>query len=224
MAKFKEKIKAQDIRRQGESIKKIAKKLSVSKSTVSLWCTDIILTNEQIKNLKDRIKNGNYAGGLKGAKIQHEKRVGQISVLRKEGLSMIDNFSNRDLLFAGAGLYWGEGTKKREVRFINSNPEVVKFIIRWFKDIWGIKEDGFRFQILINLIHKNRIGTVEKYWRDTLGINREQFTKTILIKRKNKKIYKNFSEHYGTISVRIKRGGDLLHKILGLISGLSIQY
>lgn len=48
MAKSKEKNKALKLRQQGESIKKIAKKLKIAKSTISLWCRDIELTPEQI--------------------------------------------------------------------------------------------------------------------------------------------------------------------------------
>lgn len=49
MAKSKEKNKALILRQNGESIKDIAKRLKISKSTVSLWCRDIKLTSEQIK-------------------------------------------------------------------------------------------------------------------------------------------------------------------------------
>lgn len=44
MAKFKEKIKARELRHRGESIKDIARKLKVSKGSVSRWCRDIELT------------------------------------------------------------------------------------------------------------------------------------------------------------------------------------
>lgn len=223
MAKFKEKIKAHQLRRKGKSIKEIAKILSVSKSTVSIWCRNIELTKKQIDKLQERMVDGNYNGGLKGARTQHERRVKQIEQLQKEGLLMVSNFSDRDLLFAGAGLYWGEGTKNRETRFINSNPEIIKFIIHWLRVIWGVGEERLKFQILINSIHKNRISEVEKYWCNLLAIKKEQFTKTILIKRKNRKVYKNFKQHYGTIVVRVLRGGDLLHNIKGVIAGMLVN-
>ena len=49
MAKYKEKIEARKMRIGGISIDKIALKLKVSKSSVSLWCRNILLTPEQIE-------------------------------------------------------------------------------------------------------------------------------------------------------------------------------
>ena len=49
MARFKEKNKALLLRKKGESINDIAKKIKVSKSIVSRWCRDIKLTSEQIE-------------------------------------------------------------------------------------------------------------------------------------------------------------------------------
>lgn len=54
MAKFKEKIQARELRRNGESIGGIGRKLGVAKSTVSLWCSDIGLSEEQIRKLASR--------------------------------------------------------------------------------------------------------------------------------------------------------------------------
>lgn len=50
------------MRKEGWSLKDIAGSLGVSKSTVSLWCRDIILTEEQARLLKE----GNIKGGMKG--------------------------------------------------------------------------------------------------------------------------------------------------------------
>lgn len=51
MAKFKEKMLARELRFQGKSIKNIAKIIGVSKSTTSLWCNDIFLSETQKENL-----------------------------------------------------------------------------------------------------------------------------------------------------------------------------
>lgn len=54
MAKFKEMVQVRELRRNGESIGVIARKLDVSKSTVSYWCSDIGLSEEQIRKLAAR--------------------------------------------------------------------------------------------------------------------------------------------------------------------------
>ena len=54
MAKPQEKLEARKLRRKGESIKVIAKKLQVSPSTVSTWCKDIKLSPIQVRELEKR--------------------------------------------------------------------------------------------------------------------------------------------------------------------------
>lgn len=220
MAKFKEKIKARESRCQGESIKEIAKKLKVSKGSVSIWCRDIELTPKQIEKLQKRMLVGSYQGRIKGARVQRERRLQEISKLQTEGLKLVEQFSKRDFLLAGAGLYLGDGTKQKMTRITNSDPEIVKFVISWFKIVWGISKERFTLQVLINEIHKHRVSWVEKYWSKITGIPLCQFGKTTLIKAKNKKVYKNFNNHYGTIVVTVRKGGDLHHRIQGLTSNI----
>lgn len=220
MAKFKEKIRARELRHQGESIKEIAKKLKVSKGSVSIWCRNIELTPKQIEKLQKRMLICNYQGSIKGAMVQRERRLEEISKLQTEGSKLVEQFSRRDFLLTGAGLYLGDGTKQKMTRITNSNPEIVKFVINWFKVVWGISRARFTLQVLINEIHKHRVSQVEKYWSKITGIPLRQFGKTTLIKAKNKKVYKNFNNHYGTIVVTVRKGGDLHHRIKGLISNI----
>ncbi|HDY72666.1 MAG TPA: hypothetical protein ENH90_00675 [bacterium] len=217
MAKSKERIKARELRKKGRSIKEIARQLKVSKSSASIWCRDIELTSGQIARLEEKIRIGSYKGRLKGARIQLERRLAETNRLYKEGASLLGSLSKRDLLLTGAGLYWGEGTKKRDVRIANSDPEMIRFIINWFNYIWKIPKEQFKFQILINKVHKFRVAQVEKYWLDVAGVSSNQFTKTILIKAKNKKVYKNFETHFGTLMIRVRKSAYLHHKIKGLI-------
>lgn len=54
MAKVKERNKAIALRKQGQSIKDIARLLGVSKGSVSLWCQDILLTAKQKEVLNNK--------------------------------------------------------------------------------------------------------------------------------------------------------------------------
>jgi transcriptional regulator with XRE-family HTH domain len=222
MAKSKERNKALGLRKKGASIKEIAKKLKIAKSTISLWCRDIELTPEQIQHLHERMIRGGYKGCLKGARIQYERRLEREKELKQQGLNMIDRMSARDFLIAGVALYWGEGQKKgREVRISNSDPEIIKFMLRWFKVIWGVSNNEITLSVLINKIHKKRVKEVENYWSRITKIPKERFVKTVLIKAKNKKIYNNFSTYYGTLTIRLKNPTNLHHRIIGMIEGLS---
>lgn len=222
MAKSKEKNQALKLRHQGKSMKEIAETVKVSKGTVSLWCRDIQLTPAQIKKLYSRRLECGYEGRMKGARMQYERRLQRIADGKSDGLKRLKELSKRDLLIAGIALYWGEGSKKtRNVKVVNSDPEVIKFAIVWFKKVWNIQDERFAFYIGINEIHRKRVKQVEKYWSGVTGFPLEQFRKTILIKAKNKKNYKNFLNHYGTLSVIIKRPAEFYYPIIGLIDALS---
>ena len=221
MSKSKEKLEARLLRKSGESIKIIASKLNVSKTIVSIWCNDILLTDDQIKKLEERRRYKTcYTSRIKGALANKDKRKKEVVILNKIGNLMSDNFNKRDLTFFGAGIYWGEGIKKSKTGVTNSNPEVIKTAMKWFTEIWGINRGDFTARIHINMIHNKRLAIVEEYWIKELNISKEQFTKTTFIKTTNKKKYENFNNHYGTLTLTIKRGGNLLHKINGLIGGI----
>ncbi|MAF20776.1 MAG: hypothetical protein CMI55_03795 [Parcubacteria group bacterium] len=222
MAKFKEKIKARGLRQKGQSIKEIAKKLKVSKSSVSIWCRDIQLTRNQIALLDEKQLKGGYKGRIKGAKIQRKKYLKKVKELEKEGFDQIKKLSRKDILIAGIALYWGEGNRKWHISgFGNSDPKMIKFIIFWFKNILNIDKKRLSLHVGINQIHKNRVKKVEKYWSRITNIPENQFTKVTLRKVKNKKIYKNHDNYYGTLHIRIRKSSDLQHKIHGLINALA---
>lgn len=223
MAKSKERNKALELRQRGKSIKEIAKKLKVSKSTVSLWCRDIELSPEQIQRLQERMVSRNYMGRLKGARIQYKRRIKRTKHFKRQGLNRLGKLSDRDFLIAGAALYWGEGSKKEKqgVRISNSDPEIIKFMLRWFKKVWDVHNDHINLSVTINKIHENRVKEVEEYWSEITKIPKEQFYKTILIKAKNKKNYKNFPTHYGTLTIKIRKSTNLHRQVIGMVEGLA---
>ena len=111
MAKFKEKIKARDLRKKGRSIKNIAKILSISKSTASIWCNNIELSKSQIRVLHERMVAGGYEGRIKGARMQKERKEMKIEYYENQGLLEMKRLTNNDLHLICLGLYLGEGSK-----------------------------------------------------------------------------------------------------------------
>ena len=72
MAKFQQKSEAIQLRKTGESIKVIAKKLKVSVGSVSLWCRDVQLTPAQLKELERRYRDPNYGKRLENSTKQRK--------------------------------------------------------------------------------------------------------------------------------------------------------
>ena len=222
MAKSKQRNKAIEMRKRGVSVRTIAKEVGVSKSSASLWVRDIILSVEQMEELKKRKIKGWELCRLKGALTQKQRRLDLIKKEKKEGIINLKNLSEREFFVSGVALYWAEGSKKRrEFSICNSDPEMIVFLIKWMNKFFGIETKNIKVVVGINEIHRKREQMVKDYWSKVTGIPISQFRKTSFKKTKNNKVYENFNEHYGTLGVHALKGSGFYYKMLGLISGLS---
>jgi transcriptional regulator with XRE-family HTH domain len=222
MAKYLSRLKARELRKKGVSVKDIAEKLKVSKSTASIWSRDIILTIEQLEKLRRASLKGAEKGRLKSALLQKKKWQDNMDFHFESGKKILGKLSNRELLIAGLALYWGEGSKKsRTIELCNSDPAAIQFFIAWLKKFFLIKNEDLRGYIGINAIHKSREAIVKEFWSKITGIPLAQFTKISYKKTKNKKVYENYDSHYGTIAIRVLQPSRFYGKIIGLINGLS---
>jgi len=221
MAKYLLRNRARELRRKGISVKGIAEYLGVSKSTASIWVRDIILTVEQLEKLRNIMLRGSELGRTKGALVQKERRLKFIKESRNKGIAELSSISERELLIAGLALYWGEGGKKNQgVNLCNSDPKMIQFLLLWLKKCFEIMPNEIRCCVGINQMHRKREKVVRDYWSKISGIPISQFRKTSFKKVKNSKIYENFNEHYGTLSVIVTKPSRFYFKILGLIEGL----
>jgi hypothetical protein len=75
-------------------------------------------------------------------------------------------------------LYWAEGRKrgKRIVSFSNSDPEIIKIMMKFFREICSVDEEKFRGHIHIHS-HLN-VKDSERYWSNISQIPLSQFYKT----------------------------------------------
>jgi len=222
MAKSRLRIKARKMRFKGESVKAIAKQLEINRGTVSLWVKDIILSVEQLEKLKINSIKGAERGRLISAFRQKEK----LRIKKREclefGVNQIHDLSKRELLITGLALYWGEGSKKsRIVQLCNSDPNLVRFMIKWLKVCFNIPKKELSATVGINQTHKYRVNKVMAYWSEKTGIPLTQFRKTSFKKSLSKKVYSNKEEHFGTLSVKVLRPARIYYKILGLLEALS---
>lgn len=225
MANITKKFLAQQFRRQGFSIGEIAKQLTMQKSgSISKWCRDVVLTPGQTERLIKRQESGSRKGRIIAAERLRGQRLREVELLKNKGLKEIGELNRRDLFIGGAVAYWSEGETyagSDNLNFINSDPKMILFMLKWFREICNVPDDRFSFQVKINEIHKNRIKEIENYWSNFVGIPLAQFTKTILIKAKSKKIYPNPNDYFGTLRITVRKGTQLRRKINGWIEGLA---
>ncbi|MEK7582979.1 MAG: hypothetical protein AAB483_01070 [Patescibacteria group bacterium] len=220
MAKSQIRIQARKLRKNGRSIKDIARLLKMPKSTISYWCRDIELTKEQNEALTQLKQGAVRQGQLNGALVNKKKRLARIELYRQEGKEVFQNISKEEYFVAGLMLYLAEGSKKnRNIDFVNSDPEVIKFMLHWFYRFFSLSPNNFTFRVSINKIHKSRDRKIKEYWATYLKLPLDRFQSTVFLQSKQNKRYENHDEYFGTFRLRMLKGTDLLYRILGLISG-----
>ncbi len=208
--KLDEKIEATRLRKLGESYSEIRKKVKVSKGTLSLWLRDIELTPEQEKRLYVELRQKN---AYRLAKFNQEKRIKRteeiIKKSKKEALLRLRN----PLFLSGLMLYWAEGDKsdeRAEVKFSNSDPAMIKFMMKWFRDICKVPEKKFRIALHIHALHCRK--DIESYWSKITNIPLAQFQKTYIkptsLRHRRNRLYN------GTCAIRINNV-DLFRRIKG---------
>ncbi len=100
------------------------------------------------------------------------------------------------MLIAGLFLYWGEGgkTKSSELSLSNTNPDAIKFFIKWLKSSLNVPVSKIRFRLHV---YKDMNPDKEiSIWASYLKIPREQFRKSYIKKTLSSGLtYKNGFGH-----------------------------
>lgn len=222
MAKIKEKEQSVDLRKQGMSIGEIAKKLLVSKSTVSGWCKDIPLSNEAIERISKKGKAKSVAGLMRYSESVRQNRIAATKISTQKGADALGSLSNRDIYCIGLGLYWAEGYKQgsQEFGFTNSDPQMITFYMKWLEVVFGVQKESIILRVSINQLHVHRINEVETFWASHLLVPQSQFTKPSFVHTVSKKVYKNKATHMGTLRIKVRRGTVMRREVLGAIKSI----
>lgn len=213
-----ERKEARRLRRQGWSVRSIAKQINCAKSSISVWVRDIPLTPRQIERLKSkqdkaRAKAADHPNSPKNvwACIRHDCAM--------QGVREIPSrCSLTTLKWIGAALYWAEGYKisRNMINFSNSDPRMVALMMKFFRRVCGVPERKFRGTVHIHPhLDKER---AERFWSGISGIPRNQFHKAQFgISRASK--HKRDTLPLGTFRIVIC-DARLLWKIKGWIRGI----
>ena len=215
MKRWEIKEKAISLRKKGLSYREIRGKIPLAKSTVSDWCKDIKLAEEQIARLSQLKKNGGYAGSLKGSKVNQERRAMEIHQIKEAAKSEVSLLIDERLWLAGLMLYWAEGHKSNNVGVSNSDPGIIKFMMEWFRVYCNV--DNTKFKAHLNLHSGQDEDEIKEFWSKIIKLPKEQFGKSY-IKKEGTGHRKNIL-YKGTLRIDICNL-NLLHRILGWIEGV----
>jgi predicted transcriptional regulator len=221
MAKSSEKLDALKLRKKGYSINAIAKKLRVSKGAVSMWCKNIHLSSLQKEALRKKSIKAGHVGRIIGAETNKKRKADRLRQAKVDTKREIGRLTRRDILMIGSALYWAEGSKSsNRAVFVNSDPQMILLMNRFFVDILKIDKNDIRITVQINHIHKARIIRVLRFWRTLLQLPREQFTEVYYVLTQPKKRYENYNSYYGIVRLAVRKGSHVQYKMLGYIESI----
>jgi len=217
MSKLLLKEHALQLRKQGKSYSQIKQILGVSKSTLSIWLNKYPLSKQQIRMLRDT----NEARIEKYRETMRLKKEKKLNSYYREAKSLLP-LSNRELLFAGIFLYWGEGSKTEPglISISNTDPNVLQFALSWIINALQIPKKKIR--VLLHLYSDMNVQKTIEFWSRRLKIRKNQFLRPY-IKNSSRLDLTEKGYGHGTCNIRVSNA-HIKQKILMLIKAISDHY
>lgn len=204
------KQKAMILRKKGYTYLEINKALDneIPKSTLSGWCKNIILTNEQ----KNRIKAINLSKLLiaqqKSVLSKRSKRNKYLELLKSKNLFLLKEIDRNILKIILSILYICEGAKwksHRGIMFGNSDPDMIRFFIFLLINCYHVNKNSIRCRVSYRA--DQDIKVLERFWSRATGIPLIHFFKTKPDPRTIGKITKK--SNYKGVCVVTCKGTDI---------------
>lgn len=184
------KLKAISLRKKGYSIKEIASTFNIAKSTSSLWCSTIMLNSKAQQRLQKRQILGQYKAMQTVLKKRRSKDQERLK-LTKDLLSNIE-LTKEHLKLLCSLIYWCEGYKKDDtyIRFINSDPSLIKVFLHLLRNSFEVDESKFRIGMHLHEYHNEK--RQKEFWSEITNIPTTQFNKTYLKPHTGKRIRESY--------------------------------
>jgi len=204
---------ARELRARGYTYLEIAAELGVAKSSVSLWVRDMPRPG-RLSYEESRQRNAEGVSAYWKLRREARRRA-----LMESATAVIGALSEREVMIAGAVAYWCEGTKNKpyrhneEVGFINSDPELIRFFLR-FLAVAGVTRD--RLVCRMQIHESADVEAAQQFWQDLTRLPAEQFRRPTLKRHNPATVRKNTGQEYrGCLVVRVRRSTELLRQIEG---------
>lgn len=198
---------------EGLSLRQIASKLGVSKSSISGWVKSVKLNKKQTANLAmQNPASKNYKGVRVAAKINKERAANVRLNFQRVGREESHDFN---LHLAGCMLFWAEGSKrKNSVIFTNTDLYMMRLFVRFLKEICLVDDTKILVTCRSHILSQHSLEEVEMYWLKALGLKNSNLRKGSMEIRIPKS--KRIKCPYGICSVHV-HDTKLVQRIFGSI-------
>lgn len=212
--KVKEKLQAQEMRRNGESIKVIAKNIGVSPASVSSWVKNIRLSSDQRIKLDARKNTSEFC---KRARAKRSEKCRKIrSDFQKIG--RYEAKKGNPLHIQGCMLFWAEGGKNRNmVKLGNTDPYLVMIFVKFLRECLDVPSDVIGLRIRCHANEKITSLDVQNFWLETLKLSTDNIKQISVDSDKRVKTGKKKNIHiYGFCEVCVC-STEIVQRIFGSI-------
>ncbi|MEV5940524.1 hypothetical protein [Streptomyces sp. NPDC051994] len=210
--------RARELRTQGMTYDQIQVELGCSKSSISLWVRDL--------PRPDRTRTSEEASAIarRGWEATLQRREEERQLTKQDSAGAIGELSARELYLVGVVLYWAEGAKdkpwarRESLRFINSDPNVIKLYLKWL-ELQGVTPE--RLRLCVNIHESADVEEAARFWAELTGLGPACFNKPVLKRHNPKTRRKNTGEAYrGCLAIYVRDSADLYRRMEGAWYGI----
>jgi hypothetical protein len=199
------------LRRLGLTYGEIRELIPVPKGTLSYWCRDIRLSDEQVIGIRHRTQSRK---GLP-RDTQWKRRL-EVQRIQQSAHRGVPTLIAESQWVAGTVLYWAEGSKTtRSLAMVNSDPEVLRIFVAWIR---RFHDADAEFTLALHLHHGNDEAAAKRQWLLELDLPLAGWTKTF-VKPPGTGHRKNHLA-WGVCRVRMRRSTDAFIRTMAWIDGL----
>ncbi len=167
------------LRKQGKTYGEIENILKLPKSTVGWWLRGVkipkMIERQTLERCREKWRRNISDYNKIYAQIRSQKAARIREKYKEKGFREIKKLTKKDLKIIGGALYWAEGnTKNRHIlRFANSNPEIIRIMMKFFRKPCNIAEEKIKARIHLYPTINQRKAT--NYWKKITGLPKKNF-------------------------------------------------
>ena len=188
------------LRERGFTLQEIARVCGVSKSTVSKWLKNNVISADITKKNKKRAGQENAKRLQLMQKARGTERVARYSESLKNAVTEFKHYKTSTLFMSGLMLYSAHGDRQDEskVRFSTTDIQAHKIFIKFTKEYLGVDADDIR--LWLQLYQDQAESVCMKKWQRATALPYQQFYRTQFVQTSSKNTL-----HYGVGNTIISR-------------------
>lgn len=184
---FELKEEAIAMRRDGQSMTLIERRLGIPRSTLSGWFKAIELTEEQRLQLTQNSRDGWAKARVKAVEWHNSQKALRLQKAQAQALETLGKIEMSDAVLdlAFAMLYLGEGAKNGVTSIASSDPTILRFVLAVLKRNYNVTPDAIRCDL--HLRSDQDPAKLKSYWSKELNIPIDRFKYVAFDKRSHGK-------------------------------------